>query len=74
MEKLTVIGSGTMGHSITLSAAWAGINVNMYGLTETNSAAGINAIRKKLEGLVVHDLIHFNEVKGFLKTSGSPIP
>ena len=34
MEKLTVIGSGTMGHSITLSAAWAGINVNMYGLTE----------------------------------------
>ena len=67
MEKLTVIGSGTMGHSITLSAAWAGINVNMYGLTETDSAAGINAIRKKLEGLVAHDLIHFKEVKGILK-------
>lgn len=67
MEKLTVIGSGTMGHSITLSAAWAGINVNMYGLTKTDTAAGITAIRKKLEGLVAHDLICSTEVKEILK-------
>ena len=32
MEKLAIIGSGTMGHSIALSAAWAGMQVKMYGL------------------------------------------
>ncbi|MES2872614.1 MAG: 3-hydroxyacyl-CoA dehydrogenase family protein [Bacteroidota bacterium] len=61
MEMLTVIGSGTMGHTIALSAAWAGINVNMYGLTESDTGAGIDAIRKKLAGLVANNLIKPDE-------------
>ena len=34
MEKLSIIGCGTMGHSIALSAAWAGIEVKISGVNE----------------------------------------
>ncbi|HEY1010005.1 MAG TPA: 3-hydroxyacyl-CoA dehydrogenase family protein [Daejeonella sp.] len=64
MERLTVIGSGTMGHTIVLNAAWAGIPVNMYGLTESDCAAGIDGIRRKLEVLVRNELIDASEVGG----------
>jgi 3-hydroxybutyryl-CoA dehydrogenase len=66
MESLTVIGSGTMGHTITLSAAWAGVKVKMYGLTEADAVAGMNAIRKKVAVLVLSDLIDACEVEKIL--------
>ncbi|MBU8792155.1 hypothetical protein KM885_15435 [Oceanobacillus caeni] len=34
MEKLSIIGSGTMGHSIALAAAWEGMNVEVFGMNE----------------------------------------
>ncbi len=67
MERLTVIGSGTMGHSIALSAAWAGIKVKMNGLTEEDTVAGMDGIRKKLAVLVKNDLIQASEVDGILE-------
>lgn len=66
MERLTVIGTGTMGHSITLSAAWAGIQVKMNGLTEDDTLSGIEGIRKKLNTLVINDLIKASEVEKIL--------
>ncbi|MES3019247.1 MAG: 3-hydroxyacyl-CoA dehydrogenase family protein [Bacteroidota bacterium] len=57
MERLTVIGSGTMGHSIALSAAWSGVVVRMYGLTHSDTETGMSGIRKKLEVLVINELI-----------------
>ena len=66
MESLAVIGSGTMGHSITLSAAWAGIKVKMTGLTEEEALTGMEAIRKKVAVLVINDLIEDCEVEEIL--------
>ena len=34
MENITILGAGTMGHSIALSAAWAGKTVNIYGIDD----------------------------------------
>lgn len=66
MERLTVIGSGTMGHSIALSAAWSGIEVNMYGLTESDTAAGMNGISRKLAVLLINSLICSSEQEEIL--------
>ena len=66
MEELTVIGSGTMGHSITLCAACAGISVSMNGVTESDADAALDMIRKKLSGLIANELIHPAEVTKIL--------
>ena len=45
MENITILGAGTMGHSIALSAAWANQTVNVYGIDEhdiENAAKGLN--------------------------------
>lgn len=56
-ESITVIGCGTMGHSIALNAAWAGINVTMYGLNTDELEKGIAGITGKLDVLVKGGLI-----------------
>ncbi len=61
MENLTIIGSGTMGHSIALSAAWAEINVKMYGLDEIEIEKGLLGIKNKLTVLLQNGLITFGE-------------
>ena len=61
MENLTIIGSGTMGHSIALSAAWAEINVKMYGLNEMELEKGLLGIKNKLNVLLQNGLITFRD-------------
>lgn len=61
MENLTIIGSGTMGHSIALSAAWAEINVKMYGLDEIELETGLLGIKNKLTVLLQNGLITFKD-------------
>lgn len=61
MENLTIIGSGTMGHSIALSAAWAEINVKMYGLDEIELEKGLLGIKNKLTVLLQNGLITFKD-------------
>jgi len=60
MEKLSIIGCGTMGHSIALSAAWAGIEVKISGVNEQDLATADKGLRNKLTVMVQNDL--FNEV------------
>lgn len=67
MERLTIIGSGTMGHSIALNAAWAGVDVKMYGLTEKDILAGMLEIDKKLAILAMHKVINWSEAGDILK-------
>lgn len=67
MERLTIIGSGTMGHSITLCAAWAGLYVNMFGLSDADIAAGMDAIEKKLANMEKSDLLKPGEKEGILR-------
>ncbi len=57
-ERLVIIGSGTMGHSIALNAAWAGLGVSLYGLDSDDINKGLAGIRRKLETLVRYDLVN----------------
>jgi 3-hydroxybutyryl-CoA dehydrogenase len=40
VEKIAVVGCGTMGHSIALSAAWAGYDVKMQGIDDADIISG----------------------------------
>jgi len=57
MEKLAVIGCGTMGHSIALNAAWAGMQVKMYGVDTNDIQNGMSGVTDKLNTLLKNDLI-----------------
>lgn len=57
MEKLAIIGSGTMGHSIALNAAWTGLNVKMYGLNDDDLSNGLSGIRQKISILIENGLL-----------------
>ena len=72
MERLTVIGCGTMGHSIALNAAWVGIQVKMYGLDAADIKTGFSGITDKLNTLLHNSLIS-NEQQSqiFDRISGS---
>jgi 3-hydroxybutyryl-CoA dehydrogenase len=51
MEQLTVIGSGTMGHSIALNAAWMGMDVVMQCLSKAEIDQAMQGIELKLQVL-----------------------
>lgn len=57
MEKLAVIGCGTMGHTIALNAAWVGMQVKMYGVDTIDIQNGILGVADKLKTLLKNDLI-----------------
>ena len=61
MEKLAIIGCGTMGHSIALNAGWAGLQVRMYGTSEADTQQGELGIISKLKMLVKHELLREEE-------------
>ncbi len=63
MEKLAIIGSGTMGHSIALNAAWSGLNVRMYGLNQDDLTKGLEGIKNKLIVLNQHGLISLPDIE-----------
>lgn len=53
INKIAVLGSGTMGHSIALNAAWFGIEVKMLGVDAADIERGRSGIEDKLT--VLHD-------------------
>ena len=60
-----------MGHSIALSASWAGIQVKMYGLSEEDIQNGLHGVSHKLATLLESGLITqdqssqiFNRISG----------
>ncbi|MFJ8236407.1 3-hydroxyacyl-CoA dehydrogenase family protein [Ureibacillus sp. NPDC094379] len=63
MEKLSIIGCGTMGHSIALSAAWAGLNVKVVGINEEDLNRANKGIHNKLSVLVENELIDQGEAE-----------
>jgi len=56
-EKLTILGSGTMGHSIALTAALSGLSVKVWGNTEQDIANGARGVREKLQILLQNEAI-----------------
>jgi 3-hydroxybutyryl-CoA dehydrogenase len=57
IERLAIIGCGTMGHTIALNAAWVGIHVKMYGIDQHDVQHGLLAVKAKLKTLLENDLI-----------------
>ncbi|WP_078380674.1 3-hydroxyacyl-CoA dehydrogenase family protein [Sutcliffiella halmapala] len=62
-EKLAIIGSGTMGHSIALSAAMAGIKVKVWGMNNQDIERGMTGVAEKLSVLVDNDVIKHHETE-----------
>ncbi len=67
MEKLAVIGCGTMGHSIVLNAAWVGMQVKMYGIDANDIQNGLSGVNDKLNTLLKNDLITEDQLSQILK-------
>ncbi|SES78361.1 3-hydroxybutyryl-CoA dehydrogenase [Salinibacillus kushneri] len=60
-EKLSIAGSGIMGHSIALTAAWAGIDVKVWGTDETDIERAKVGVEAKLDVLVDYDIFDENK-------------
>lgn len=56
MENVSIIGCGTMGHSIALSAAWAGLPVKVYGINEKDLENADKGLRSKLKVMMDNDV------------------
>lgn len=63
METLSIIGCGTMGHSIALAAAWAGIDVKVSGMTEEDTSKADKELVEKLNIMFDNDLISKAEIQ-----------
>jgi len=63
VEKLSILGSGTMGHSIALSASLAGFPVKVWGNSEEDIERGKRGLEEKLEVLAAEDVISETEKK-----------
>lgn len=61
MERLSIVGCGTMGHSIALSAGWAGMDVQVYGVNEQDIETAIRNLQNKLNVMVENDLFSIEE-------------
>ncbi|WP_404336522.1 3-hydroxyacyl-CoA dehydrogenase family protein [Planococcus rifietoensis] len=63
MEKLTILGAGTMGHSIALSAAWSGQTPTVYGINEQDVANADKGLAQKLAVMADNGLFDENEAQ-----------
>lgn len=66
MEELSVLGAGTMGHSIAISAALAGMTPTVYGINELDLQRAQQNVREKLNVLTAEGLIQFDETEAVL--------
>lgn len=57
-EHVTVIGTGTMGHSIALAIAWAKQPVVLYGISAEELTRAQQGILEKAERMVEEGLLH----------------
>jgi 3-hydroxybutyryl-CoA dehydrogenase len=57
MEQLAVIGTGTMGHSIVLNAAWMGIQVMMQGMNQSLIDQAMQGIEAKMAVLIENEVM-----------------
>lgn len=63
MEKLTILGAGTMGHSIALSAAWSGHTPIVYGINGQDVANADKGLAQKLAVMADNGLFDENEAQ-----------
>ncbi|WP_110063989.1 3-hydroxyacyl-CoA dehydrogenase family protein [Cytobacillus oceanisediminis] len=61
MERIAVLGCGTMGHSIALNAAWAGLSVKMQGISDSDLEQGWTNMLKKLKVMLNNGILSDSE-------------
>ncbi|AJO21492.1 3-hydroxyacyl-CoA dehydrogenase family protein [Weizmannia coagulans] len=61
LEKLSIVGCGIMGHSIALTAAWAGFRVRLWGTNEKDIDRAKEGLEQKLEVLKGYEVLSENE-------------
>lgn len=66
IKKICVLGSGTMGHAITQVCSQGGFQVYMHDLTEDLVKAGLERIKKFLQGSLERKRITQEEVAAVL--------
>lgn len=74
MERVSVIGSGTMGHSIAISLAWGDQPVKVYCINNEAAEDALKNIDAKLEVMIIHkaiSLIEAEEIKNNIKLKTS---
>jgi 3-hydroxybutyryl-CoA dehydrogenase len=63
MEKISIIGAGTMGHSIALSAAWAGQEIKVYGVNDQDLENADRGLANKLRVMAANGLFDESEAE-----------
>lgn len=63
MKKIAIIGAGTMGHSIGLSAAWSGLSVKIFGVDARDLETAQKGFEAKLRLMSANGLISDEQVK-----------
>lgn len=61
MERVSIIGSSTMGHSIAISLAWGNHPVKVYCMNNEAAEEALKNIEAKLEIMVTHKAISLTE-------------
>lgn len=67
MEKISILGAGTMGHSIALSAAWAGETVTVYGIDEQDLRNADRGLLSKLKVMTDNELFTADQAEEIRK-------
>ncbi len=57
MNKISIIGAGTMGHSIALTVAWRHLSAHIYAVDEKEVERATGSLRKKVNTLVQYGLL-----------------
>ncbi|MGE6414263.1 3-hydroxyacyl-CoA dehydrogenase family protein [Planococcus kocurii] len=63
MGKISILGAGTMGHSIALSAAWAGETVTVYGIDEQDLSNADRGLHNKLKVMTDNKLVTVDQAE-----------
>ncbi|WEG13317.1 3-hydroxyacyl-CoA dehydrogenase NAD-binding domain-containing protein [Pullulanibacillus sp. KACC 23026] len=67
-EKLSIVGSGIMGHSIALTAAWAGHAVKVWGTNVEDIERAKTGLESKLDTLVGYEVFGEDKKRQILKS------
>ncbi|ARK20115.1 MULTISPECIES: 3-hydroxyacyl-CoA dehydrogenase family protein [Sporosarcina] len=67
MNTITIIGCGTMGHSIGLAAAWSGIPVRLVGMSEKDLDKARAGLQSKLDTMMENGLLDVIKIKEIQK-------
>ena len=66
MNKISIIGAGTMGHSIAITIAWRNLSTHIYAIDEREAERAAESIQKKIDILVQSGLLSEDDSKQLL--------